>query len=312
MLRTVTNRFWLLSFLALGAARPAICALPLARVPIVLDTDIGTDVDDAFALAMIVQSKGLELKAVTTVSGNTQARARVVAKMLGAAGLGDVPVAAGSSAEETLPAQVHWADGFTSASLVTESAVDLLKQAIDREQGRMVIIAIGALTNIAALLQQHPEVKGHIQEIVLMGGSLRHGYTEGSGQTRESNIASDIDAARTVLSSGIRIRMAPLDVTAQLQMNQERLAVLFAHHTPITESLHALYLLWGQPVPTLHDPMAVSLLTNPSLCRTKVFEIEVNDNGLTKPQLRGAPNATVAVETDPARFIRYYEALFAH
>ena len=295
----------------MGVARPGMCAAPMTRVPVVLDTDIGTDVDDAFALAMVVQTEGLELKAVTTVSGNTQARARVAAKMLASAGLGSVPVAAGVSSDEAAPAQCRWAEGFSSASLVAEPAVELLKQSIDRERGRMVIIAIGALTNIASLLQQHPETKERIKEIVLMGGSLRHGYTVGSGQTRESNIASDVNAARVVLSSGIPIRMAPLDVTAQLQMDEAHLAKLFAHRTPLIESLHALYLLWGQPVPTLHDPMAVSLLTDPALCETKALAIRVTDDGVTEPQPRGVPNASVAVETDPARFIDFYEALFS-
>src|SRR5256885_13244814 len=65
------------------------------RIPIVLDTDIGSDIDDAFALAMVVQNKQLDLKAVTTVSGDTQARARIAAKMLAQSGLGSIPVAAG-------------------------------------------------------------------------------------------------------------------------------------------------------------------------------------------------------------------------
>jgi purine nucleosidase len=281
------------------------------RIPIVLDTDIGSDIDDAFALAMVVQNKQLDLKAVTTVSGDTQARARIAAKMLAESGLGSIPVAAGDPDSKPAFAQAKWAEGFTSASLVSEGAVDLLRDSIEREHGRIVIIAVGPLSNITALLKRYPEEKLRIHEIVLMGGSIAHGYTEGSGPTAEGNIASDAAAARVVFGSGIPIRMAPLDVTARLQLGQTERETLFAHHTPLTESLRALYLLWAQPTPTLHDPMAVSLLTNGPLCKTKRLRIQIENDGFTK-KADGVPNAVVALETTPAKFIAYYESLFTH
>jgi len=96
--------------------------------------------------------------------------------------------------------------------MVSEKAVDLLKQEIDRGQGRTVVVAIGPLTNVAALLQRYPEEKKKIKQIVLMGGSLARGYYPGSGPTAEYNIAADIPASWAVFSSGIPILMAPLDV----------------------------------------------------------------------------------------------------
>jgi inosine-uridine nucleoside N-ribohydrolase len=105
--------------------------------------------------------------------------------------------------------------------------------------------------------------------------------------------------------------MAPLDVTARLQLEQPARDAIFARHTPLTDSLKALYILWAQPTPTMHDPMAVSLLTNSVLCKTKRLRIEVENDGFTKA-VNGAPNAVVAVETTPAKFISYYESLFTH
>ncbi len=282
------------------------------RIPIVLDTDIGSDIDDAFALAMVIQSKQLDLKAVTTVSGDTQARARIAAKMLSEAGMRNVPVAAGDPDSKPAFTQAKWADGFTSASLVSRGAVDLLKECIEREHGQLVVIAIGPLSNIAALLKRYPEEKLRIHEIVLMGGSIAHGYTEGSGPTAEYNIAADAASARVVFESGVPIRMAPLDVTARLQLAEAEREAIFARHTPLTEALHALYLLWAQPTPTLHDPMAVSTLTNHGLCKTKRLRIRIESDGLTKKADHGAANAVVALETKPARFIAYYESFFAH
>src|SRR5258708_18655945 len=85
-----------------------------SKIPILLDTDIGTDIDDAFALALILESPELDLLGVTTVSGDTQARARLAAKMLWEAQRRDVPVAAGEPGKPLRIDQARWARGFTS------------------------------------------------------------------------------------------------------------------------------------------------------------------------------------------------------
>lgn len=296
--------------LVFGAALLAAGAAPAQRTPIVLDTDIGSDIDDAFAVAMVMQCKQLELKAVTTVSGDTQARARIAAKMLTEGGFASVPVAAGTPGAKTALPQARWADGFTGPDLAPQSAVDLLKQTIDHEHGRLVVVAIGPLSNIAALLKCYPEEGRQIREIVLMGGSIARGYTPGSGPTAEGNIATDPLSAQTVFASGVPIRMAPLDVTARLQLDEARRKEIFARHTPVTDALEALYRLWGEPTPTLHDPMAVSLLSDPALCQTKPMHVEIGGNGMTTSVQGGPVNAVVAVQTDPDQFIRYYTSLF--
>ncbi len=276
-------------------------------IPIVLDTDIGSDIDDAFALALVLASPELDLRAVTTVSGDTEARARLAAKMLWVAGRRKVPVAAGQPSGKLAIEQARWAEGFTSPMLLSESAVDLLKAEIDsNKRGEITVVAIGPLTNVAALLKQYPEVRTKIKRIALMGGSIARGYYPDSGPTAEYNIAADAPAAQTVFSSGIPILMAPLDVTAQLQLDEPHRQQLFALHTPMAEALRALYILWNQPTPTLHDPMAVGLLINHALCETQPLAIKIDPQGRTQ-SLKGMPaNAVVALETNPAKFIDFY------
>ena len=275
-------------------------------IPIVLDTDIGSDIDDAFAVALVLDSPELDLRAVTTVSGDTQARARIAAKMLWEAGRKNIPVAAGQPRGKLDISQARWADGFTSPSMVSETAVDLLKQEIDRGAGKIVVVAIGPLTNVAALLRQYPAEKKKIKQIVLMGGSIARGYYPGSGPTAEYNIAADVSASQAVFSSGIPILMAPLDVTARLQLDESNRQRLFAHSMPLIDALHQLYIAWGQPTPTLHDPMAVSLLLDPGLCIIKPLSIQIDDHGMTRVVGGGAANAMVAVETTPSKFIDFY------
>lgn len=281
-------------------------ATPPRPVPIVLDTDIGSDIDDAFALALVLKSPELDLRAVTTVSGDTQARARLAAKMLWVAGRRNIPVAAGQPGVKLDVAQTRWADGFESPSLLAESAVDLMKATIDKGHESVEVVAIGPLTNVSALLRRYPEEKSKIRGIVLMGGSIAHGYYPGSGPAAEYNIAADASAAQIVFSSGIPILMAPLDVTARLQLETTPRERIFGRHTPMADALRSLYQLWGQPTPTLHDPMAVSLLLDPQLCTIKSMAIKVTDKGMTVPVPDGPANARVAVETSPSRFIRFY------
>lgn len=275
-------------------------------IPIVLDTDIGGDIDDAFALALVLSSPELDLRAVTTVSGDTQARARIAAKILWEAGRRNTPVAAGEPGKKLDISQASWADGFTSPSLVSQQAVDLIRSEVDRGGGQTVLVAIGPLTNVAAFLKKYPQKRKNIKRIVLMGGSIARGYYPNSGPTAEYNIAADAPAAQAVFASGVPIAMAPLDVTARLQIEGAQLQKVFAQPTPLASALHALYVLWAQPIPTLHDPMAVSLLLDPQLCSTRTLAVQVDDHGMTR-SVQGLPSdAVVAVETDPARFIDFY------
>jgi purine nucleosidase len=276
------------------------------QIPILLDTDIGTDIDDAFALALILQSPELDLVAVTTVSGDTQARARLAAKMLWEAGRRNVPVAAGETGSPQPMEQVRWAEGFTSPPLTREKAVDLMKREIERRPGELTLVAIGELTNVAALLKSNPSVGRKIKRIALMGGAVAHGYGKDLQPVAEWNIKSNPAAAQTVFTSGVPILMAPLDSTALLQLDAAARRRIFTHLTPTTNSLAILYHLWGEATPTLFDPMAVAMLIDPAICELQDLAIEVDAQGFTRV-VEGKPaNARVGMGADPARFFEFY------
>jgi len=274
-------------------------------IPVLLDTDIGTDIDDAFALALVMRSPELELLGVTTVSGNTEARARLAAKLLWESGFQFVPVAAGKRGKPLPQEQSRWADGFESPQIQQESAVDLLKDEIEQRPGKITLVAIGPLTNVAALLAREPETAHKLKRIVLMGGSIAHGYGQRLAPAAEYNIASDPQAAQAVFASGIPILMVPLDVTAMLELGPGGCHRVFAHLTNVTNSLTILYHLWDKPTPILFDPMAVALLIDPSLCETKPLAVRVDSKGFTRVGV-GKPNATVALKTNPRKFFDFY------
>ena len=298
------SRLLLLGFAFAAASLPAAAS----KVPIILDTDIGSDIDDAFALALIINSPELELLGVTTVSGDTQARARIAAKMLWEAGgtWRNVPVYAGEPGKPQPMDQARWANGFTSSALHRSGAVDFMKAEINRRPGRITLISIGELTNVAALLKSDPSMAKKIKLIALMGGSVARGYTPESKPEAEWNIKSNPEAARTVFSSGVPLLMAPLDATAMLQLDAAGRRRVFTHLTPLTNALTILYHLWGSDTPTLFDPMAVAMLVDPSLVETQQLAIEVDGQGFNRV-VEGQPaNATVGMRTDPKRFFEFY------
>jgi inosine-uridine nucleoside N-ribohydrolase len=284
----------------------SIVAAPPEKIPLILDTDIGTDIDDAFALALILKSPELDLLAVTTVAGDTQARARLAAKMLREAGRSNIPVAAGEPGPPQPIDQTRWADGFAGPPLVKEKAIDLLRREINRRPGEITLVAIGELTNVAALLKSEPGSGKKIKRIALMGGAIHHGYGQDPQPVPEWNIKSNPAAAQTVFASGVPILMAPLDVTAMLQLDAAARHRVFNRLTPTTNALALLYHLWNQETPTLFDPMAVALLIDPNLCELKELAIEVDAKGMTRAVEGNPANATAGMRTDPAKFFQFY------
>src|SRR6185295_17847661 len=235
---------------------------------VIFDTDIGTDIDDAYALAALTHRPELRVLGVTTVSGDAVARARLAAKLLHVAGgkWATVPVFAGTSGPTQYMKQVEWADGFTSASLHTSGGVEFMRQQINAHSGEITLIAVGELTNIAALLESEPGIGKKIRAISLMGGSIYRGYAPGSKPEPEWNIKSNAAAARTVFTSGVPLLVAPLDSTADLKLTPAMRVRLFARGTPLNDALASLNSIWRHTNtwkaenPTLFDVLAAELV----------------------------------------------------
>ncbi len=280
--------------------------------PVIFDTDIGTDVDDAYALVALIRRPELELLGVTTVSSDAVARARLAAKLLSIAGgkWAGVPVYAGISTATQYMKQVEWADGFTSPSLHTEGGVEFMRRQINARPGEITLIAVGELTNIAALLDSEPGIGKKIRAISLMGGAIYRGYAPGSKPEPEWNIKSNAAAARTVFTSGVPLLVAPLDSTADLKLTPEMRVQLFSRGLPLTDALAALNSIWrhtnhwkGED-PTLFDVLAVELVAPRTPYKLTALSVEVAADGLTGLKTGGKPNAQVALVVDVPTFMK--------
>jgi len=298
-----------------GAALAALAALAFSAAPssadapvkMLLDTDIGDDVDDAYALALAAVSPRVQLLGVTTARGATDQRAQIAAKLLHAAGRPEVPVMAGIPSDKGCGPQRAWADDYRSRSIRSGDAIEFLWRAIRRSPGEVTLVAIGPLTNLGALFQRHPEAARLLRRLVIMGGAAYVGYNSQPPPVPEWNIVCDPAAARIVFASGARVEMAGLDVTAMLKYDKTYRQKTCAIGTPLTDALAALTQLWGNPDPTLFDPMAVAWAMGARFCEAEERRIEVGDDGMTRI-VEGAPNALVLVRPRAREFLDWYLA----
>ena len=285
-----------------------------SATPVIFDTDIGTDIDDAYALAALIHRPELELVGVTTVSSDAVARARLAAKLLHVAGgrWARVPVYAGISTPMQYMKQVDWAKGFASPSLHESGGIQFMRAQVDARPGAITLIAVGELTNIAALLQSEPGIATKIRAIALMGGSIYRGYAAGSKPEPEWNIKSNAKAAQVVFESGVPLLVAPLDSTADLKLSPEMRVELFARGVPLNDALAALNSIWRHTNtwkgenPTLFDVLAVELVEPRRPYELKALHIDVEADGLTRVAPGGAANAQVALKVDGDAFMKAF------
>jgi inosine-uridine nucleoside N-ribohydrolase len=283
-----------------------------APIPIIIDTDIGSYIDDAYALALALASPELDIKAITTVGGQAEDRAWIVCRFLSHGGFKPIPVAFGrepqpkSEIDWQIQYRRHPAVIFNRAQKPEKmSAVELMHHVLKKQ--KLTIIALGPLTNVARLLQDHPDDKAMIERIVLMGGSINVGYN-GKRPETEWNIKSDIGAARTVFTSGLPLTVVPLDATLKVRLHHMQRDRVFAAHTLLTFQVQALHELWDDPLnddPTiLHDPVAVAASFDQRLLSMQEMHLEIDDQGMTKAS-DGKPNAKVAIGCKPAEFVSW-------
>ena len=280
-----------------------------AKTKIIVDTDIGDDIDDAFALGLALNSPKVEILGVDTAWGDTKLRARLVDRLLAETGHAAIPVAEGIPTQTKSPfTQAHWAEAGPP-SKAHPAAVDFLLEKIRQNPGEITLIGIGPLTNVGSAIERDPATFKKLKRVVIMGGSIhKHyddlGYAPDRGPEPEYNIYCDVAAAQRLFTSGVPLYVMPLDST-QLKLDETKRALLFRQSTPLTDALALLYHQWGQQTPTLFDGMAVAYVVEPKLCPTQPFHIVVDEKGTTLADTSVPPNANACLTSDSDDFFRF-------
>jgi inosine-uridine nucleoside N-ribohydrolase len=281
------------------------------RVPVLLDTDIGTDIDDAFALGFILASPELDLRGITTVGDPTQTRALMLCRFLTMTGRRHTPVAAGAAPQPKREIREQYQYYYHPDVLFNRTrrpekvtAVEFLHARLRGQQGKITLLCTGPLTNVARLIEQKPDCKPWIKRIVWTGGSLNRGLEGKSSASFNVNVAADPKAARAVLASGIPLVVVPRDVTAGLKLDREGVRRVFAPVTALSMQVQALYQLWDREEPDLADVFTAALAFEERFCTFENACLTVDDSGLTRDG-KGKANARVAVSVKKNAFLKW-------
>ncbi len=276
--------------------------------PIILDTDIGDDIDDALALAVALNSPEVELVGVTTVFRDAGRRAILARRLLELMNRDDVPVFAGCS-QPLLPDWSNFPGGQAVGRQfetlgpddkwnATRHAVDFLIQtarSFAAQNRKLTIVTIGALTNLALAFQLAPEITQHCR-VAMMGGQWSEDFAEW-------NILCDPEAAAMVFRSGADLTMVGLDVTLRCVLSKEQEAMFSASPHSHARFLGQLIELWGHQV-TLHDPLTIlTLFSDVVRFEPRHLQVGLHDaRSRARTQvLEGAPNVSAGVEVDAER-----------
>ncbi|MCD0258911.1 nucleoside hydrolase [Xanthomonas melonis] len=311
---------------AAWAQRPAPAepraVVPLAAEKVVVSTDIGDDIDDAFALALLLRSPQLDVLGIASAWGDTRLRAQLLQRLLQQAGRGEIPLAVGAPTTSTIPfSQARWAARGRLPDRSPDAAAMILQQA-RQHPGQVTLLILGPMTDAALAQQRDPAGFAKLKRIVAMGGSVRVGYGKSayrpaSAPAPEYNILADMPAAQRVFAAGVPIVLLPLDASQVTLEEPERIA-LFAHGDGVTDALTQLYYQWrntDQPwasaTPTLFDVVPVAWLLQPQLCPTTALHLDVDAQGYTR-EGPGSPNVQACLGLDKPGLIALYMRQLLH
>jgi len=286
-----------------------------ATEKIIIDTDIGGDIDDAFAVGLALQSPEFKILGISTAWGDTHLRARLLSRFLKETGRPDIPIAMGIAKHPPGKIDLLSQAPYAERAPVDQKylgAVDFLLEEIRMHPGEITLVAIGPETNLGAAIDRDAAAFRKLKRVVLMGGSVYRGYGQFNygkthGPDPEWNILCDIQAAQKVFSSGVPLYVMPLDST-QIKLQELERAEIFKTGSPLTDALLVLYAQWSHgttQTPTLFDAVAVAYAMHPELCPTQPLRLRVDDQAYTRVE-SGPPNAQVCLRSSSDQFLEFF------
>jgi len=299
----------------------AFCAEPLVctasgtasrgpkKTAVIFDTDICDDIDDTWALSMLLQSPEFDVKLITTAVGNTEAKARTVAKFLETVGRTDIPIGIGVRQHQGEHRQDAWAKDYNLSSYPGKIHADGVQAIIDtvtNSPGPIKIIAVGPLPNIAAALDRKADIAKKA-EFVGMHGSIYKGYDGSAQPSPEYNVKAFVKEAQKVFTAPWEMTITPLDTCGIVHLTAEKYQKVLKNNSPLTRALIENYRAWyTQPIvaenkdlsaeeiekrvnekvnsssTTLFDTVGIYLGMSTKLVKMEKLKIKVTDDGFTR------------------------------
>ncbi len=269
---------------------------------VLIDTDIGRDVDDALAVVLATRLPELRLEGISTVYGDVDLRAKIALKLLQLLGMDrDIPVTCGVGCPLIAPVD-YTLSANEGKGILTEAdrtlvpsqehAVDFIIRKVHEYPKQVTLIAIGALTNIAIALRKAPTIAQQVREVIFAGGSARlwnNAPDMPASYVLEPNVRCDPEAAHIVFESGMPITMLGMDVTTQVALNREDLTTIRASKSTLSTTLGDMIEVfwkfsretwgWSGDESLMFDPLAVAVAAQPDLIQTVECQVTVEVSG---------------------------------
>ena len=189
---------------------------------VILDCDLGSDIDDAFALALVLTSPEFEVLGIVMDHGLTEKRAQIACKMLYETGMEHIPVVVGRQTPRVVGkdaglasyrAQYYWAEGFSKVKAIKKSAADFIIEMLRKYPNEVILFTVGPVTNIGDIIKKDPEALKLAKHIYSMFGSFYLGYGSDPVPDAEWNVRGDVSSSKLFVDSGAPITYAGLDIT---------------------------------------------------------------------------------------------------
>ena len=283
---------------------------------IIFDCDLGSDIDDAFALALILASPEFEVLGIVMDHGLTDKRAQVAGKMLYLTNREDIPIVVGRKTNSMVgsdtPAeysgQYYWAEGFNKVKPITKSAPDFIIETLKKYPDEVILITVGPVTNIGDILRKDPGALKLAKHVYSMFGSFYLGYgTEEEPNpvpTQEWNVMGDSEASKLLVASNAKITYCGLDVTTKVWFDKDLQFKLLMRQSPLTDALCGLTALWGGSKPCLHDAVTVGMILWPDLFTTRKAYVKIAGDAYTVIDESKEPNCEIAMTVKTDQFLK--------
>jgi purine nucleosidase len=284
------------------------------RVPLLLDTDIGSDIDDALALAYLLRRPDCDLLGITTVTGDVAKRAALCHLLCEAAGRKDIPIHAGASrvllAGPGQPDVPHY-DAVRhrphNLDWPVATAVEFMRRTIRARPGEVTLLSIGPLTNVALLFATDPEAAGLLKCWVSMAGA----FGSAGDRDAEWNSACDPLATSIAFAAGLEHRHIPLDVTLQCSISAADDRATFKGE--LLNVVLEMAEVWFEKRDhiVLHDPLAAMTVFRPDLCgyRRGRVRVESTTGKTSFVQDESGPDE-VALDVDASAAVEEFLSIF--
>lgn len=284
-------------------------------IPVILDTDIGTDIDDTWALAMLLGCPELELKLVTASTGDVAYRAKLSAKLLEAFGRADIPVGVGrpTDMQPNHRTQLPWVEGYDLAGYpggVREDGVGALIETIMKSPEPVTLICIGPLTTVAAALEREPRIAGRAR-FVGMHGSIAWSHHGDHSVIAEYNVVHDAKACQKVFAAAWPKTITPLDTCGRVRLTGAKYRAVAGADNVLARTVIENYEVWkksggwvkdSDASSVLFDCVAVYLAFAEEMLEMREMKLSVADDGFMRESAGGAAVRTAMAWRDMPAF----------